>query len=102
MNIYKGIQDASGGVVTVNDEPLDPRLDLWNHSFGFNWGYGGSGPAQLALAILADHLGDDRQAVMLYQAFKWAVVAQMPIDEPWELTSEEIDMALREMKEDER
>ncbi len=36
--------------------PLGPRLDLANHSpDGFSWGYGGSGPAQLALAILADH-----------------------------------------------
>ena len=39
---------------------------------------GGSGPAQLALAILADHLGDDEQALNLYQRFKWAVIAELP------------------------
>jgi hypothetical protein len=40
-------------------------------------GYGGSGPAQLALAILADHLGDDAAAVCLHQVFKWSVVAKL-------------------------
>lgn len=57
--------------------PLAARLDLWNHSpTGFEWGYGGSGPAQLALAILADVLGDDLQAVELHQQFKWEHVAK--------------------------
>src|SRR2546426_5830744 len=42
----------------------NPRLDLWNHSpTGFECGYGGSGPAQLALALLAEHLRNDEQAV---------------------------------------
>lgn len=54
---------------------LDPRHDLWNHSpSGFEWGYGGSGPAQLALALLADALGDDGLAVRLHQAFKREIV----------------------------
>jgi hypothetical protein len=41
----------------VKRERLDPRPSqrLWNHSpDGFEWGFGGSGPAQLALAILLD------------------------------------------------
>jgi len=39
--------------------PLDPRLDLANHSpSGFAWGDGGSGPAQLAPAVLADLYGE--------------------------------------------
>ena len=37
-------------------------------------GYGGSGPVQLALAILAEHLGDNGMAVCLHQAFKWPVL----------------------------
>ena len=44
-------------VVTVDERPLNPEpsQELWNHSpDGFNWGYGGSGPAQLALALLLD------------------------------------------------
>ena len=56
MTNYQGWRDADGTArVTVDMEPLDPRLDLANHSpTGFEWGYGGSGPAQLALALLAD------------------------------------------------
>lgn len=37
---------------------LSPRNDVRNHSpDGFQWGYGGSGPAQLALALCLDVLG---------------------------------------------
>ena len=49
-----------------------------NHSpTGFAWGYGGSGPAQLALAILL-HLADRATAERFYQAFKWECIAPMP------------------------
>jgi hypothetical protein len=59
--------------------PLPLRLDLWDHSpTGFEWGYGGSGPAQLSLAILADALGDDEKAVKLHQPFKWEVISCWP------------------------
>jgi hypothetical protein len=58
--------------------PLKPRYDLRNHSpDGFEWGYAGSGPAQLALAILADALDDDVCAARLHQVFKTAVVANL-------------------------
>jgi hypothetical protein len=72
------IQRTSQGVVcTMNGRPLPLRLDLWNHSqTGFEFGYGGSGPAQLALAILADCCGDEI-AVTYHQAFKWAVIARI-------------------------
>lgn len=56
--------------------PLDPRYDLRNHSpDGFEWGYGGSGPAQLALALVADATGDDELARKVYQKFKFEIVA---------------------------
>lgn len=65
---------------------LAPRLDLWNHSpTGFEWGYGGSGPAQLALAILADCLEDDERALDLHQGFKSYVVARLPEKVPWSM-----------------
>ena len=58
MRVYEGLVDeGSDPLVLVNGEKLPSRLDLANHSpDGLNWGYSGSGPAQLALAILADHL----------------------------------------------
>lgn len=74
--------------------PLPLRLDLRDHSpTGFQWGYGGSGPAQLALAILADYLGDE-QALEIYQSFKWKVIAKLPRGKQWELTVEQIDASL--------
>jgi Family of unknown function (DUF6166) len=58
---------------------LDPRFDLSNHSpTGFAWGYCGSGPAQLALAILADACGSDATALKYYQAFKNDHIATLP------------------------
>ena len=64
--------------------PLDPRTDLWNHSpTGIEWGYGGSGPAQLALGILADALGSDRLASRLYQRFKFEWVAPWHQERAW-------------------
>jgi hypothetical protein len=56
------------------------RQDLRNHSpDGPNWGYGGSGPAQLALALLAD-VAPDFVAERLYQRFKFEVVAGLGHD----------------------
>lgn len=56
-------------------EQLDPRTDLRNHSpTGLEWGYSGSGPAQLALAMLAD-LACDRIALAFYQLFEHDVIA---------------------------
>src|SRR5437016_680236 len=78
MKTYEGRREAYAALVTVNGRPLNPRLDLWNHSpTGFEWCYGGSGPAQLALALLAEHLSDDVQALRVYQEFKWKVVANL-------------------------
>ncbi len=94
MNIYEGWREGCAAIVTVNDGRLSPRWDLYNHSpSGFEWGYSGSGPAQLSLAILANHLGDDREALNLYQRFKWAVIAELPFRR-WRLTSHDIDEAL--------
>jgi hypothetical protein len=76
----------------------NPRYDLWNHSpTGFEWGYSGSGPAQLALAILADHIGDDEAALEAYQFFKFNVLASLP-ESGWTLSSEDIDAGLEKIR----
>ena len=56
---------------SVSDLPLAPSLAICNHSpDGFQWGYRGSGPAQLALAILLDATnGDQAIAELAYQDF---------------------------------
>jgi hypothetical protein len=94
MKHYAGRREGYAAIVTVDGRRLNPRFDLWNHSpTGFEWGYCGSGPAQLALAILADHLRDDEQALNLYQRFKWAVIAELP-GRGWTLNSDQIDEVL--------
>ena len=95
--IYRGGRSLDGAIVTVSEgsesRPLQPRLDLAHLSAtGFEWTYEGAGPAQLALALLADHLGDDSRALLLHEKFMCAVVAEL--DNSWELTSADIDAAL--------
>jgi hypothetical protein len=79
-NMEKGfiIGDKATRRVWVDGEELKPAesQELVNHSpDGFNWGYGGSGSAQLALAILLKLTDDPSRALELYQAFKWEFVA---------------------------
>lgn len=68
-------------------EPLPWRLDLDNHSpTGLEWGYAGSGPAQLALAILADATGDDRVARRLHQQFKFERITTLSKHNDWTMS----------------
>ena len=98
MKRYEGRRQGYAVIVTVDGRRLNPRFDLWNHSpTGFEWGYGGSGPAQLALAILADHCRDDDQALNFYQRFKWAVVAELP-HRGWTLTSDDVAAVLQKLQ----
>lgn len=101
MKRYEGRRAFHAVKVTVDGRALNPRLDLRTHSPAeFEWGYGGSGPSQLALALLADHLGDDEQALNLYQRFKWSVIAELP-RHIWKLTSRDVDRALEKIREQE-
>jgi hypothetical protein len=93
MKVYEGARSFAGAIVTVDGKPLSYRHDLKLLSkAGFEWTYEGAGPAQLALAILADHLRDDGRALQLYQRFMRDVVANL--DNAWRLTTEEVDAAL--------
>lgn len=95
---------------------LDLRLDLMNHSpTGFSWGYAGSGPAQTALAILADFFAGrptpkdhvalddlgpywpskaktegDYLALQLYMRFKFEIIATFPMQEGFNITADRI------------
>jgi Family of unknown function (DUF6166) len=86
-------------VVTVDGRALEPRRDLYNHSpDGFEWGYLGSGPAQLALAILAAELEDDDRALRLHQYYKERVIARLDPDEPWTLSSEQVRTVVADLE----
>jgi hypothetical protein len=95
QTVYRGRRDPAAPVsegveVTVDGEPLNCRYDLLSASpSGFQWGYGGSGPAQLAIAILA-HVFDDEFATNHYQRFKREVIAILS-EEGWTLTKEDLE-----------
>lgn len=94
MKIYEGTRTPQGCVVTVTDGttsyPLPLRHDLHNYSpTGFEWGYGGAGPSQLALAIVADITGDDPYALKVHQEFKAYIVAKIKT-ETWKYNSIEL------------
>ena len=68
---------------------LQPSLKIRGHSpTGFEWGYSGSGPGQLALALLLDVTSDPDLAQGYYQDFKWDHVAGW--GDSWEMTSHQI------------
>jgi Family of unknown function (DUF6166) len=78
---------------------LNKRTDLARHAVGIDnkmcWGYGGSGPHQLGIAILADVTGDDQLAKRWYGSFTWDVIAQIE-QNGFELSEETVWKWLRE------
>ena len=92
MKIYKGKRTGEGvgrqSIVVHDNGDEYPLKHMERHSpDGFNWGYGGSGPADTALSILTDCLGME-QANQLYQLFKWEIVAAW--GEEWSITDGEV------------
>jgi len=95
MSKFHGKRTPNGCVVTFDGRPLDPCLYIRNHSpDGFNWGYGGSGPAQLALAMIV-RVSCTRVAQTLYQEFKAGVIARITVDE-WEVPAQAISWWVNE------
>lgn len=88
MKVYQGVVRGDWpGAVTVTENGRTWSLaHIVRHSpDGFSWGYGGSGPSDLALAILADVLGV-MPAPATYQQFKFDVIATLDQDSNWTLT----------------
>ncbi len=122
MKVYSGTRvfdresmthgEASVVVQNVDEGPSD-RCPLTHVSYhspdGFEWGYAGSGPADLALAILADYFDEPAEFVLaalrsmwmprskaaaLHQSFKERFVAPEHRDE-WQLDSDAIEAWLQ-------
>ena len=84
--------------VCIDGVELSPARSqaIWNHSpDGFAFGYGGSGPAQLALALLLEFGLDDDVAQKHHQDFKWAVIAKLP-REDFEIDGEVVEAWIKE------
>jgi len=96
--LYRGFRAGAGCVVLkASGFKLDPAFGLCDHSpDGFEWGYDGSGPAQLAFAILYDAYGYDT-ARESHQAFKQEVIAKLEGDQ-WTLSSTQITQAMERIR----
>ncbi len=93
MKTYKGDRTIDGILVTVDEQPLDQRLDLKTITDdGFEWSFEGPASAQLALAIVADHTGDDAKALRLHDAFMREIVANFANE--WVMTSDDVEAAV--------
>lgn len=81
--------------MTVNGLPLVSRSGVRHEAATtFDWGYAGRGaPSQLALAILAHHLGDEQTARRYHENFVRSVIRRLP-SEAWTLTGAQIDDVL--------
>ena len=81
----------------------DRSLELVRHSpAGFEWGYVGSGPAQLACALLLDYYDDENVAHQHYIQFRNEVISHLACDGPadcWHLTGDDIEAALGEFND---
>ena len=78
------IGDVETREVYLDGKLLSPELSQKYHNHspdGFNWGYGGSGPAQLALAIMLELTGEPGK----YQEFKYAFIAGLPQNTDFEV-----------------
>ena len=88
MKCYQGRRTIDGIMVTVDGKPLDKRYDLERFTdLGFEWSYEGDSPRQLALALLADCIGED-EASRLSKLFMTKVIAEL--DNDWQLSEENI------------
>jgi len=100
MKKYRGTLNAGGiggQIIMVDEDGVGTRTKctyskrlshIVRHSpDGFNWGYGGSGPADTALSILTDCVGGNA-ANAFYQEFKWKFVSGWK--ESFEITEKEI------------
>lgn len=79
--VYDGPYD--GGDIVLQREKGNattnvPHAIVLHSPTGFEWGYGGSGPADLALNILYAVTGNKELAMRHYQEFKWTFIAAMP------------------------
>lgn len=89
--------------VTINSQILLPEESwkIYKHTTDpddwCNWGYAGSGPAQLALAIMLRFCRKE-EAVSIYQAFKFDVIAKLPGDRDFAIPNERVHNWLISMR----
>lgn len=114
MKKYTGVRDERGACTVVvlgagDAYNLPERRDLIPFSSeGFNWGHQGSGPTQLALAILADHLREPIRkpggpapeaggSLACAYVYRFRRLFIEPITKPtWQISEEDVELAVKE------
>jgi hypothetical protein len=84
--------------VFVNGGEIHPEESqkIINHSpDGFNWGYGGSAPAQLSLAILLEFGVKPDKALQLHHDFKASFIEGLPQGRNFQLPIERVQAYLK-------
>lgn len=90
-NGYAGARGPDGTVkvVAIRNGQQYPLQHLVHHSpDGFNWGYGGSGPAELARCIVADATGISNPHPAVCHKFKEEFVSGW--GDQWEISLDEV------------
>lgn len=102
VRAYIALRDADGTVeatVAFTDGHRQPLPHLVRHSpTGFEIGYAGSGPADLARSVIGHFLEDGDPSPRIYQRFKFAFVA--PAEGGFVITADELRGWLREVGEE--
>lgn len=99
--VYTAVREENENTITVSDEKgTRPLKHIVYHSpTGMEWGYGGSGPSDLARSILADFAGI-KVADMFYQEFKRDFIAKQP-EKEFQISGQEIlDWLKRKIQHD--
>lgn len=79
------------GSVFLDNQRLTPERSQKHHNHspdGFNWGYPGSGPAQLALAVMLELYN----SATGYQQFKWKYIAPLKMGEAFSIMFSDADL----------
>ena len=109
---YRGQRIGGVLVVWVVDGAAEYRLTHHVHHSpsGFECGYSGSGPADLALALAADVIGDEvdtvgifkgrvgRRAWSVHQALKNEIVSKLTRSHEWVLFAEDLAAGIAEFE----
>jgi hypothetical protein len=102
MNTYAGtFNNKDWYQATLNGQPFDHARSFQyvKHSpDGFSWGYGGSGPSQLAFGILLEETNDADFALKHYHRFMGEFIARLP--DNWSMTSDDFRQFIEERLED--
>lgn len=113
--LYTIVRTSEGVKCFVSEDDGDTERAVkhvvYHSPTGFECGYGGSGPADLALSILADYLNEDPRPFELYagqakcwklhQTFKWKFIAPMVGVVHW-IKEEQIEQFLETEKAKEK